>query len=105
MKKLALPLLLSFFFLSIVKLSYSQQAFLHTNNIRARVNANSLFGDLSTFLPSFESPAGNGSHTIYAASLWLAGKDQTNSIKTNVNTFGKTQLPVSVRKRVRPPGQ
>ncbi len=83
---------LSILFLNLLLLSFhisnaQSSAILNINNIRATVNANFLFHDFQNTLPAFESPAGSGSHTIYAASLWLAGKDPSGMIKTNVNTY------------------
>tara|TARA_B100000809_G_scaffold190884_1_gene189533 strand:- start:3 stop:1754 length:1752 start_codon:yes stop_codon:yes gene_type:complete len=88
MKTTSLSLFLSTFLLLLFKISTAQtSAVLNINNVRATVDANFLFHDFANSLPSFESPVGSGSHTIYEASLWLAGKDQSGTTKTNVNTY------------------
>lgn len=75
--------------------AYSQSDFLNINNIKAGVDANALFHDPTNFSASYESPSGGGSHTIYAASLWLAGKDVGGTIKTNVNTYYNSNQPIA----------
>ncbi len=81
-------ILLSTALLSSFSISNAQtSAVLNINNVRATVDANFLFHDFANSLPAFESPVGSNSHTIYAASLWLAGKDQGGTTKTNVNTY------------------
>jgi hypothetical protein len=85
MKKISPLLLIIFFFTA--KASYSQSDFLNINNIRANIDPNTLFNNISNGSSSFEIPVGNGTHTIYSASLWLAGIDENGEIRTNVNTY------------------
>ena len=85
-KRLQLFIILSGTLISSPAFSQSSE-FLTVNNIKAKINANSLFLDQSTAGASFEAPSGSGSHSIYSASLWLAGKDPVGTIKTNVNTY------------------
>ena len=87
MRKLTLRLLLSILLLSAFKLSYSQSAVLNINNIRANIDPNTLFNSISNGSSSFETPVGSGAHTIYSASLWLAGIDLNGVVRTNVNTY------------------
>ena len=63
---------------------------LDLNNINARVDNIGLFRDAINGLAAFEVPKGSGSNTIFAANLWVAGKNQ-DSVYSNSETFN-TQL-------------
>lgn len=50
--------------------------YLDINNIKARVNALPMqFFDPSVSTGSFEAPMGSGKNTVFATSMWVAGKD------------------------------
>jgi hypothetical protein len=68
--------------------------FLDINNVKARIDANTILSDQINSGPSYEVPSGSGIHSIYAASLWLAGKDPSGIIKTNVNTYYNASQPI-----------
>jgi hypothetical protein len=69
------------------KVKHQEFEFLDLNNIKARLGLYGLFQDMTNSIASFESPKGSGNNTIYAANLWLAGKNQ-DSVYANCETFG-----------------
>ena len=60
---------------------------LDANNILATIDKDVLFSNQAGAIPGFEAPVGSNSHSIYAANLWVAGKNN-NVIFTNVRQFG-----------------
>ncbi|PCI94830.1 MAG: hypothetical protein COB15_13015 [Flavobacteriales bacterium] len=59
---------------------------LDLNNINAKVDYRGLFQDPDNGIAAFEVPKGSGQNTIYAANLWVAGKN-LDSIYSNSETF------------------
>ena len=70
-----------------LKVKHAEFEQLDLNNINARLGLYSLFNDVENGLPSFEAPKGSGSHSIYAANLWIGGKS-LGSAYVNGETFG-----------------
>ena len=60
---------------------------LDLNNINARLGLYGLFQDMANSTASFEVPKGSGTSTMYAANLWIAGKNQ-DSVYASCETFG-----------------
>ncbi len=56
------------------------------NNVNARIETNALFRNSVDGIAAFEVPKGSFRNTIFAANLWLAGRNQ-DSIYMNSNTF------------------
>jgi Secretion system C-terminal sorting domain/Bacterial Ig domain len=56
------------------------------NNINARVDHRGLFQDVTNGISAFEVPKGDTTNTIFAANLWVAGKNQ-DSVYSNSETF------------------
>lgn len=78
-------------FISVLTLSshYCQSAQIDINNINATVETKGvLFNKNASSDHGFEALKGTGSHTIYATSLWMAGKDINNQIKAALGTYG-----------------
>ncbi len=61
--------------------------FLDLNNINARLGLYSLFQDQANSIGGFEAPKGDTTSTIFAANLWLSGKN-LDSAYANCETFG-----------------
>lgn len=61
--------------------------FLDLNNINARLGLYSLFQDQTNSIAGFEVPKGDTTSTIFAANLWLSGKN-LDSVYANCETFG-----------------
>lgn len=94
-RKISLIIFL-FFYVQLYYISAQSYDSLNINNINARINADaSLFWDLIES-PKFEVPKGNGTHSIFAASLWVGGKDSNDSLHlaaTTYNSNGKDFWP------------
>ena len=60
---------------------------LNVNNVNAMLGLNSLFYNHVYTISAFEVPKGSGSNTIFAANLWVAGKNQ-NSVFSSNEIFG-----------------
>jgi len=58
---------------------------LDLNNINTRLGLNQLFHDATNSISAFEVPKGDTTHTIYAANLWIAGKNQDSVYLDAVN--------------------
>ena len=56
------------------------------NNISARVDHRGLFQDVANSISAFEVPKGTNQNSIFAANLWVAGKNQ-DSVYSNSETF------------------
>ncbi|MCB9360502.1 MAG: T9SS type A sorting domain-containing protein [Flavobacteriales bacterium] len=91
MKKTLLLLLST---ILITSLKSQQVGVMDFNDVRARIGSNYLFQDPDLGMPGYEIPKGSGSHTFYAAALWLAGKDQ-GTIKSNANTYYNAGQPIA----------
>lgn len=59
------------------------------NNIKTGVNADGFmftklaklyYGDIKEFIPLFEAPQGQGLHTIFSGSVWIAGLDVSDGL-------------------------
>ena len=70
-----------------LKVKHAEFEQLDLNNINARLGLYSLFNDVENGLPSFEAPKGSGANTIYAANLWVAGKN-LDSAYVNAEIYG-----------------
>ncbi len=60
---------------------------LDLNNINARLGLNQLFHNPDNSISAFEVPKGTNQHTMFAANLWIAGKNQ-DSVYLDAVTFG-----------------
>ena len=69
------------------KVKHQEFEFLDLNNINARLGLYSLFQDHDNRVQGFEVPKGDTTHTMFAANLWLAGKNQ-DSVYANCETYG-----------------
>lgn len=69
------------------KVKRQEYEYLDLNNIKARVDLYGLFQDRANNISAFEVPKGSGKNTIFAANLWIAGKNQ-DSVYMNAETFG-----------------
>lgn len=69
------------------KVKHQEFEFLDLNNIKARLGIYGLFMDYANSVAGFEVPKGDTTTTIFAANLWLAGKNQ-DSVYANCETFG-----------------
>jgi hypothetical protein len=81
--------------LVINTLKSQQVGILEFSEVRARIGSNYLFQNPSLSMPGYEVPKGSGSHTFYAAALWLAGKDQGGTVKSNANTYYNAGQPIA----------
>jgi len=70
-----------------LKVKHQEFEFLDLNNIKARLGIYGLFMDYANSVAGFEVPKGDTTTTIFAANLWLAGKNQ-DSVYANCETFG-----------------
>lgn len=74
-------LLLAFVAFPLWGMTQNQTAFLDVNNVKATVNVSGvLFNDHQSDRPGFEVPAGQGRHTIYAASLLIGAEGPGSAI-------------------------
>ena len=65
------------------------RAFTSFNNVRALVeNRGSMWLDRKTITASYEVPAGEGSSSFFAGSLWLGGVSQSGQLSVAANTYG-----------------
>lgn len=60
------------------------------NNIKAFVNTGGLLFKRPGG-PGFEAPKGSGAHSIYAANMWIGGKDPLDTTYIAATNFGVTQ--------------
>lgn len=61
--------------------------FLSINNVRARINTGGdMWWDLQGS-PVYEVPKGSGKHSMFAAALWIGGKDQSGNIKVAAHSY------------------
>jgi hypothetical protein len=81
-----------------VYLKVKRQEFeqLNLNNINARLGLNNLFNDITNGISAFEVPKRNSQNdpkytTIFAANLWVAGKNQ-GSVYLDAETFGSNMI-------------
>jgi hypothetical protein len=72
-----------------LKVKHQEFEFLDLNNIKASVGLYGLFQDHANSVSAFEVPKGDTTSTIFAANLWLAGKN-LDSAYANCETFGST---------------
>lgn len=70
-----------------LKVKRQEYEYLDLNNIKARVDLYGLFQDRANSIASFEVPKGSGKNSIFAANLWIAGKNQ-DSVYMNAETYG-----------------
>lgn len=62
------------------------------NNIKARVDKESLFMDMANGIAAFEVPKGSGSYTILASNFWFAGFDINGQLKVCEETYAQDSI-------------
>jgi hypothetical protein len=61
------------------------------NAINARFHADGMIGmDLASGTPAFEVPAGSGTHPLFVANLWVAGRDAANQLHVAAVRYNQT---------------
>ncbi|MCW8898355.1 MAG: T9SS type A sorting domain-containing protein [Flavobacteriales bacterium] len=73
-----------FIFVFVMQKNYE---ILDLNNVKARIELNTLFGNMTEAIAGFEVPKGSGRNTIFAANPWVVGKNN-DTVYANTITFG-----------------